>query len=172
MLSYIFGNGKRGKERLMLNNKAANFWNVIKVSVLLTIGAAIIIFIAIESVNSIQVMTGRGRTTARVISTSDEEREYEDGHRVAIVTVAEYEFVVDSRKFYGKTEVSQNSLSEGDQLTIQFNPSDPSKNRVRGDRKVLADLLLMYLVGGIFAYIVIKIAISKLPSLKAPKSPH
>lgn len=155
----------------MLNNRQTNLWTVIKASLMLTIGGAILIFIAIETINAIQVMRGGASTTARVISADDEDREYNDGRRVAIVTVAVYEFVVDDRRFLGKTEVAQGSLSEGDQLTISYNPKDPSKNRVKGDRGVLGHLFITYLFGGFFAYFLIRTAVDKLSSLKSPKSP-
>jgi hypothetical protein len=59
-------------------------------------------------------------------------------------------------------------LSKGDQLTIEYNPKDPTKNRVSGDRGVLGHLFTIFLFGGTIAYFIIKTAMHKLSSLKAP----
>ena len=127
----------------------------IKALVSLAVSAAIIVFIVFQTFKTIQVMRGGATTTAHVISTFEDLREPEGG-RAAVVTIAWYEFSVNGRQFHGRTEVSQGSLSEGDHLTISYNPKDPEKNRVRGDRKVLGDLFLIYLIGGIVAYFFIK----------------
>lgn len=128
----------------------------IKAFVSLAVGVAIIVFIVFQTVRAIQVMRGGATTAAHVISTFDDDRESDDGRRVGVVTIAWYEFSVNGRQFHGRTEVSQGSLSEGGHLTISYNPKDPEKNRVRGDRKVLGDLFLIYLIGGIVAYLLIK----------------
>jgi uncharacterized membrane protein len=128
----------------------------IKASVSLAAGVAIIIFMVFETVKAIQVMLGGATTTAHVISTFDDDRESDYNHRAWVVTIAWYEFSVNGRQFHGGTEVSQGSLSEGDHLTILYNPKNPEINRVRGDRKVLGDLTVIYLFGGIVAYFLIK----------------
>jgi hypothetical protein len=128
----------------------------IKAFVSLAVGVAIIVFLVFQTLKAIQVMRGGATTTGYVISTFDDDRESDDGRRAGVVTIAWYEFSVNCRQFHGRTEVSQGSLSEGDHLTISYNPKDPEINRVRGDRKVLGDLFLIYLIGGIVAYFLIK----------------
>lgn len=152
-------------------NQRSNLWSVIKASIMLTIGIAIMVFIIRETINAIQGMSGGATVMARVVSANEEDREYDDGRRVAIVTVAVYEFDVRGRQYYGRTEVSRGSLSAGDQLTISYSPKDSSKNRVKGDREVLGHLFTVLLFGGMFSYILIKTAIDRFQSLKASKNP-
>jgi hypothetical protein len=154
----------------MTHIRQTYLWKAIKLSLLMTVGVAIAIYIVNETINAIQVMRGGATTIAHVISADDEDREYDDGRRVAIVTVAVYEFAVDGHPFYGRTEVSQGSLSIGDILTIVYNPKDPSKNRVKGTREVLGHLFTVFLFGGMLSYFLIKTAIDRFLSLKAAKS--
>ena len=133
----------------------------------MAIGIAIIIFLVFKTVNAVQVMTGKQTAKAIVISTNDEVRE--SNERAGMVTVTVYSFIVNDNEYYGRTEVSQGSLSEGDQLTIKYNANDPTKNRVAGDRSVIGDWLLFVMLGGVAAYLLIGAAIGFLKPFRARK---
>lgn len=133
----------------------------------LAIGIAIIVFLVTETIHTVQTMTGKAVAKATVISTNDEEREWNDGRSIGIVTVAVYNFDVNGHAYYGKTEVSQGSLTEGNQLTIKYNMNDPTINRVKGDRAVLGRLFTFLVFGGVAIYLLIGTSIGIFKSHKA-----
>ena len=133
----------------------------------LAVAIAIIVFLVIDAINTVQVMTGKEIATATVISTFDDVRE--SGRRAGMITVADYRFIVNNTEYYGGTEVSQGSLSEGDQLTIKYNKKDPTKNRRAGDRELLARLTLFLMFGGMAVYLLIGTSIDKLKHSRPEK---
>lgn len=132
----------------------------------LTTGVAVAIYLIIEGINVYQVMRGGARAPARVIATSDEVREADDGRRAGLVTVAEYQFLVNGKQFTGSTEGVQGSWSKGDQLTVEFNPDDPKQNRVVGDRQPLGNYFLLLLFGSLFAFYAIRLNIGTLQKIR------
>jgi len=153
-----------------LDSRRKNSPAVLKGLFYVAIAIAIIAFLVIETINAVQVMTGKTSAKANVISTNDEVREWNDGNDAGWVTVAVYRFNVMGHEYYGKTEVSQGSLSEGDQLTIKYNSKDPTKNRVIGDRAILGRLFTFLIFGGWAVYMLIGTSIGKLKSLKHEES--
>jgi hypothetical protein len=85
-----------------------------------------------------------------------------DGAKVRPITVAGYRFAANGRDYYGKTEVAQGELTEGDTLTIKYNSADPTKNRVKGSREILGRWFTFMVFGGFAAYALIGTAIGKL----------
>ncbi len=129
-------------------------------------GIAVAVYLIIEGIDVYQIMRGGARAQARVIATSDEVREADDGRRAGLVTVAEYEFLVNGKQFTGSTEGAQGSWSKGDQLTVEFNPNDPNQNRIVGDRQPLGNYFLQLLFGGLFAFYAIRVNIGTLQKIR------
>ena len=148
-------------------NERPGPWEVVKGIFYLAAGIAIIVFLINKTINTVQVMTGKNTAKATVISTDEDVREWNDGNDAAVVTIGVYKFTVNGHEYFGKTEVKQGSLSEGDQLTIKYNSNDPTRNRVIRDRAVLGDLFTFMLFGGFAAYFLIATSIAKYKSYKA-----
>jgi hypothetical protein len=128
-------------------------------------GVAVTVYIVLRGISVYQVMRAGAQAPARVISTSDDVREADDGRRAGVVTIAEYEFLANGKRFRGTTEGPQGAWSKGDELMVEFNPSNPNQNRAIGDRQVLGDYFLLLLVGGLFAFYAIWINVGTLQRL-------
>lgn len=132
----------------------------------LSAGVTMAAYLGLEGVETYQIMRGGSQAPGRVVATSDYEREYNDGRSVAVVTIAEYEFLAEGVRFTGRTEGAQGSLSEGDEVMVEFNPRNPTQNRVVGDRGVLGDYFVLAMFGGAFAYYAIRWNVETLVQLR------
>lgn len=75
------------------------------------------------------------------------------GGKIAQVQVAEYEFFYEGQRFLG---TSEDWWSEGDELTVMFNPDNPSQNRADGIGPLVADYLKDVFLLGLFAFYAIR----------------
>jgi len=125
-------------------------------------GCAVVMFLVVRGAITYRTMRGGAQATAVVVEIDDQERE--DDRRVGIVTVAAYEFEANGRRFTGWTEGEQGSWSEGERLTVEFNPKDPTENRAAGDRQPLGDYFVMLVFGGVFGVAMIRHGYSTLRS--------
>jgi hypothetical protein len=132
----------------------------------LTTGVAMVVFLGMKGVETFRIMRGGSQALAQVIAAYNEEREFDDGRRVRIVTVAEYEFFAAGGRFTGRTEGPRGFLSEGHKLTVEFNPQNPNQNRASGDRRALGDFFVLILFGGMFAYFAIRLNVETLVKLQ------
>ena len=131
----------------------------------LSAGVAMAAFIGFKGIETYRIMHGGNQAPGRVIETFDDEREYEVGRRVGIVTVAQYEFFVGGERFTGTTEGPQGSWERGDNLRVKFNPRNPNENRAVGDRHVLGHYFVLVVFGGLFAYFAIRLNVATLVEL-------
>jgi hypothetical protein len=122
---------------------------LLKASIWLLAGIAVLVFLLSRTVAIIQLMRAGASATAHVTETFDDERE--DDRRVGIVTVAVYEFFVHDTRYFGKTEGPRGSFSVGDSIPIQYDPTKPSTNRAKGDRHELGNYLVILLFAGSFS---------------------
>lgn len=159
--------GESSEQPNGLDSRRNNSREVLRGLFYLAIAIAIIVFLVIDAINTVQVMTGKTIATATVISADDEVREWNDGQDAGLVTVAIYKFIVNAHEYYGKTEVSQGSLSEGDQLTIKYNSNDPTKNREVGDRDIFVRFIAFLIFGGVAVFFLIGASIKIFKSQKA-----
>jgi hypothetical protein len=119
-------------------------------------GSAIVVFLIVRGAVTYRTMRAEGQTIAVVVETEDHERSDDDSRQFGIVTAAVYEFEVNGKRFSGLTEGEQGSWSEGDTLTVEFNPENPAENRAAGDRRPLGDYFVMLVFGGVFGVAMIR----------------
>lgn len=136
---------------LHARRKGGSAKRFIKASAWLIAALVVGMYILVQSSHAFQVIRAGGETTARIIQTSEHDVE-DDRGRVGTITAAVYEFFVDGGRFTGETNGAFGMWAEGDRISVQYNPENPTHNRAKGDRAIFGELFLKLICGGLFIY--------------------